>query len=212
MAYDHDEQEQLETLKAFWKTYGGFITTALLIIALSVVGWRGWQWHQDRQSMLAGQLYEELRQAAAGRDVAKTRDAAGRIFADYPGTSWAQMSALLAADVYLDAGDANAAKVPLQWAAGKAIDPAFRMEARFRLAGILLDEKAHDDALGQLAGVTDKRYAALAADRRGDILSAQGKAAEARIAYREALKGFDASNPLRRLVQIKLDALGEEPA
>jgi predicted negative regulator of RcsB-dependent stress response len=212
MAYDHDEQEQLESLKAFWKAYGGFITTALLVIALSVAGWRGWQWHQDRQSILAGQVYEELRQAAAGKDVARTRDAAGRIFADYPGTSWAQMSALLAADVYLDAGDANAAKVPLQWAVDKAVDPAFRVEARLRLAGILLDEKAYDDALRQLAGVTDKRYAALAADRRGDILVAQGKSTEARIAYRDALREFDASNPLRRLVQIKLDALGGEPA
>ncbi len=208
MAYDHDEQEQLESLKAFWKSYGGFITTAILVIALSVAGWRGWQWHQERQALLASAIYEELRQAAGARDLVKTRDAAGRIFADYPGTPWAQMAALLAADVYIDGGDSKAAKVPLQWATEKARDPAFRLEAKLRLAGILLDEKAYDEAISLLGAGVDKRYAGLFADRRGDILAAQGKAAEARTAYREALKAFDPGSPLRRLVEIKLDALG----
>ena len=46
------------------------------------------------------------------------------------------------------------------------------------------------------------------ADRRGDLLMAQNKIAEARTAYQEALKKSDAKSPGRQLIQLKLDAIG----
>lgn len=212
MAYDLEEQEQLENLKAFWQKYGSFILTVVLVIALAFAGWRGWHWYQARESAMAGQIYEQLRDAAGAKDVAKVKDAAGRIFADYGGTAWAQMAAMVAADAYVDAGDPKAAKIPLQWAIDKARDPAFRDEARLRLAAVLLDEKAFDDGLKLLATPADKRYEGAFADRRGDLLVAQGKPAEARAAYRDALAKLPADNPLRRLVQVKIDALGGDAA
>ena len=44
-------------------------------------------------------------------------------------------------------------------------------------------------------------------DRRGDVLAAQNKNAEARAAYTEALAKADAQHPLRAIIQLKLDAL-----
>ncbi|MCM5571932.1 tetratricopeptide repeat protein [Burkholderiaceae bacterium FT117] len=208
MAYDLEEQEQLENLKAFWHKYGNFILTVVLVVALSWAGWRGWQWYQTNQSAQASQAYDQLREAAGAKDVGKVREAAGRIFADYGGTAWAQMAALVAADAYVEAGDAKAAKVPLQWAVENARDPAFRDQARLGLAAILLDEKAYDEALKLLAAPAEKSYAAAFADRRGDLLVAQGKPAEARAAYQEALGLLGNDSALRRLVQIKLDAIG----
>jgi predicted negative regulator of RcsB-dependent stress response len=208
MAYDPQEQEQIENLKAFWQRYGGFILTVVTIIALAFAGWRALEWYQTRQAGQAALAYEQLRQAAGTRDTAKVREAAGKIFADYPETAWAQMAALVAADVYVDAGDVNAAKVPLQWAIDEAQDPAYRDEARLRLAGILLDQKAYDEALRLISEASVASYAGLFADRRGDLLVAQGKTGEARSAYEQALQQMPIDNGLRRLVQIKLDALG----
>ena len=208
MAYDLEEQEQLENLKEFWRKYGGFILTVLLIVALAFAGWRGWQWYQMHNSAQAAQIYDQLREAVAAQDLDKVRDAAGRIVADYPGTAWAQMAALAAADAYVEHGDPKAARVPLQWAIERARDPAFRDEARLRLAGVLIDEQAYDEALKLVAQPTEKSYAGAFADRRGDVLVAQGKSAEARAAYREALELLPPESALRRLVQVKLDALG----
>lgn len=207
MAYDLEEQEQLENLKAFWNKYGSFIMTVVLVVALAFAGWRGWQWYQTSQSAQASQVFDQLRQAANARDVAKVREAAGRIFADYGRTAWGQMAALVAAHAYVEAGDAKAAKVPLQWAIDEARDPAFRDQARLGLAAILLDEKAFDEGLKLLAAPAEKSYAAAFADRRGDLLLAQGKPAEARAAYQEALNLLAADSALRRLVQLKLDAI-----
>ena len=65
MAYNLEEQEQLESLKAFWNRYGNFIVTIVAVLALSIAGWRAWGWYQERQSTQASVVYEQLRQAAA---------------------------------------------------------------------------------------------------------------------------------------------------
>jgi hypothetical protein len=51
----------------------------------------------------------------------------------------------------------------------------------------------------------------MAADRRGDVLALQGKAAEAKAEYVKAYKGFDDKSGYRRLVEVKLNALGGDP-
>lgn len=210
MAYNLEEQEQLETLKAFWNRYGNFLVTIVAVLALSIAGWRAWGWYQERQSSQASVVYEQLRQAANARDIEKVREAAGHLFGDYSGTAYAEMAALVAARSYVDAGDAKSAKVPLQWAVTNADDPEFRHAARLRLARILLDEEAFDEGLKLLDVAASGQFAGLYADLRGDLLVAAGKPSEARNAYEQALEAFAADSPLRRLVQLKRDALGGE--
>jgi predicted negative regulator of RcsB-dependent stress response len=90
----------------------------------------------------------------------------------------------------------------------KAADDGMRELARVRLAGLLLDEKAYDEGLKLLSGTPPAAFAAAWADRRGDLLLAQGKDAEARAEYQSALDKAEAGAPMRRVIQLKLDALG----
>jgi predicted negative regulator of RcsB-dependent stress response len=60
--------------------------------------------------------------------------------------------------------------------------------------------------------VGSPQFAALAADRRGDILLAQGKADEAKAAYQKAWDAMDAKVDYRRVVEAKLNVLGATPA
>ena len=57
-----------------------------------------------------------------------------------------------------------------------------------------------------------KEFEALVADRRGDVLLAQGKTDEAKAAYQQAWKAMDEKVDYRRLVEAKLTALGAAPA
>lgn len=208
MAYDLEEQEQIESLKAFWKKYGNTLMSVLTVVLLAFAGWRGWGWYQARQAAEASLAWESLRKAAAAKDVAAVRDSAGSIFERYASTAYAQMAALVAARAYADAGDLKAARVPLQWAIEHARDEEFQHVARVRLAGIMIDDKAFDQAQALLSAKAPDRYQALYDDRRGDLLVAQDKASDARAAYRQALERLAPSSPLRGLVQLKLDALG----
>jgi predicted negative regulator of RcsB-dependent stress response len=71
---------------------------------------------------------------------------------------------------------------------------------------VLLEQKQFDAALAQLSN-PPQAFAGLYADRRGDILYAQGKKEEARAAWQQALEALGA-DPAVQLVQLKLDALG----
>ena len=78
--------------------------------------------------------------------------------------------------------------------------------ARLRLAGVLLTQKQYEPALAQLQGTPPVGFAGLYADRRGDILAAQGQREQAVQAWKEALKSLGA-DPAAQIVQLKIDAL-----
>ncbi|MBN9430466.1 MAG: tetratricopeptide repeat protein [Burkholderiales bacterium] len=208
MAYDLEEQEQLENLRAFWKKYGNFILTVVIVVALAAAGWGFWNRYQNSQAQEAAAAYQQLMQAAQAKDVAKVRESAGVLFDRHGGSAYGGMAALVAARAYIDAGDAKAAKVPLRWAIDNAHGDEFRHVARLRLATVLLDEKAFDEGLKVLDVQVAGPYAAEYADRRGDLLLEAGRADEARSAYQQALDKLAPNSPLRRLIQLKLDALG----
>ena len=170
-------------------------------------GWAGWQYYQRTQAAQAGQLYDELQNAIAAKDTAKVMRAAGDMQSRFSGTAYAQMSALAAAKVAFDANDLKTAKTQLQWVAEHGTDE-YKAIAKLRLAGVLLDEKAYDEALKVLATASVPQFAGAVADRKGDILVAQNKLADARTAYLAALAATDKNNPGRQLIQVKLEAIG----
>lgn len=207
MAYDHAEEEQLASLKAWWKQYGNLVTWLLIIVLAAYAAWAGWGVYQRNQAAQAGQLYEELQKAVTAQDKDKIQRVATDMQEKFSSTAYAQMSGLAAAKSAFDANDLKTAKAQLQWVADKGSD-AYKAIARIRLAGILLDEKAYDEGLKVLAGDFPAEFAGVVSDRKGDIYVAQNKLDEARTAYQTALEKTDAQNPGRQLIQIKLDAIG----
>jgi len=216
--YDLEEQEQLAELKAWWKQYGNLITSVLLAISLAVAGWQGWNWYQRQQSAQASAVFNVLQRAVAERDQQRVKAATGELLEKFGSSSYAPMAALLAAKSAYEAGDLKTARVQLAWAVDHSSEQ-LKAVAQLRLASVLLDEKAYDEALKQIAQVPSKNYEALYADLRGDILLAQGKRADAKAAYQLALqkksdhaaegKPEPRSTGFRELVQQKLDALGD---
>ncbi len=207
MAYDLEEQEQIASLKAWWDKYGNATTWVLIAALAAYSGWTGWKYYERNQAGQASALYDELQSAVEAKDNAKVQRAAGDMETKFGSTAYAPMSALVAAKSAFDANDLNAAKLQLKWASDHGGDE-FRAVAKIRLAGVLLDEKAYDDALRVLTGDVPAQFAGAVADRKGDILAAQNKLAEARAAYQAALDATDKKNPGRQLIQLKLEAIG----
>ncbi|GAA5179933.1 tetratricopeptide repeat protein [Niveibacterium umoris] len=210
-AFDLEEQEQIATLKAWWDKWGGILTISAVVLAVAVLGWRGWEWRQSTQAADASVVYASLMQAVEAKDAQKIREASGVIAERFGSTAYADLSALLAAEAQAASGDRQSAKSKLEWAAEKGNDALTRDLARLRLAGLLLDEKAYDAALKQLSVKPNKAFAVRYADLRGDVLTAQGKPADALTAYKEALDGMGSeqgSQAMRSVLELKIDALG----
>jgi predicted negative regulator of RcsB-dependent stress response len=207
MAYDLEEQEQLAELKAFWNKYGNLLTWALIIVLGSYAAYNFWNYHQRSQASDASVLYEELQKSLVDKDNAKVQRIAADVETKFGGTAYGPMAALAAAKGAFDANDLKTAKAQLQWAIEHGNDE-YKSIAKLRLAGVLLDEKAYDEGLKLLATEFAPQFAGSVADRKGDILVAQNKLAEARTAYQAALTAMDSKNPGRKLVELKLESIG----
>jgi predicted negative regulator of RcsB-dependent stress response len=207
MAYDLQEQEQLAAIKAWWEKYGNFILAVATLVLLAIAAYNGWRWYERREAQQAAVVYEELLKALDGTDANRKKELAGTLIERYGRTVYAPMAALQMASIFHEAGDPSAARAQLQWVIDKSGHDEYALIARVRLAGVLLDDKAYDAALQVLSGSVPKAHLTAFADRRGDVLVAQGKTDQARAAYREALESADAQNPLRNLIQLKLDSL-----
>lgn len=208
---DLEEQEQLAELKHFWKQYGNAISWLLIAVFGTVAAWNGYQYWQTRQAAQASTMYDEVDRAVQSGDMARIDRSLADMKDRYGGTVYAGQAGLLAAKAFYDKGNLDASRAALTWVADKASDSGYQSIAKLRLSGILLEAKAYDEALKLLSGTFPKDFASLASDRRGDILLFQGKKAEARAEYEKAYKGLDERAEYRRLVEVKLNALGVDP-
>jgi predicted negative regulator of RcsB-dependent stress response len=209
MAYDLEEQEQIATFKGWWHDNGTRLLAVIAALAIAASAWQGWRIWQANLAQEAGAQYDALLKAVQTADAKALRDAGGTLVESYPRSLYASMGALVSARFYFDRADLKNAKAQLQWVVDRSPSDELRDIARLRLAAVLLDEKAYDEALALLeakhAAPLEPQYAAL----KGDILVAKDKAADARAAYRLALEKSDKKDSAFRAgVQLRLDALG----
>jgi predicted negative regulator of RcsB-dependent stress response len=209
MAYDLEEQEQIAAIKGWWSDNGKLVMLVVIGALVAIAVFQGWRYYRNQQAERAATLYTQLSEAERGNDSKRVRDIAAQIVDGYGSTQYAGMAALAAAKAGVATGEVEDAKKRLQWVVDHAKEEEMRDVARLRLAGALLDEKKYDEALKLLSAKSGETFAMMYADLRGDVLSAQGKAAEARAAYQQALDKSEPNSNYRRLVELKLDALGE---
>ncbi len=208
---DLQEQEQIDALKAFWKQYGNLITWVLIVALGAFAAWNGWNWWQREQAAKAGAMFEELDRAVLAGDAQKVARVFGDLKERYPGTAFAWQGALAAARLQLEKGDVDGARATLGWVAANAGDEEYRTLARLRLAAVLLQARQYDQALAELEQAKAPAFEALVADRRGDVLLAEGKRDEARSAYERAYAAMDPKLDYRKLIEAKLISLGGNP-
>ncbi|MEY4363580.1 MAG: hypothetical protein RLZZ24_932 [Pseudomonadota bacterium] len=208
---DLEEQEQIAELKHFWQRWGNLLTWLLIAVLGAYAAWTAWQAWSNRQAAQAAVLYDTVERAAALGDVALLERSAGDIEDKFSGTTYAHQSALLAARVLFDKGNVAAARKQLQWVIERGSDDAYIALARLRLAALLIQENALDEARQTLSGKVPADFEPLLADRLGDIDMLQNKPQEAAAHYQKAWSGMQANNDYRRLVAVKLAALGKDP-
>jgi predicted negative regulator of RcsB-dependent stress response len=188
------------------------VTWLVTAVLLAYASWTGWNYWQRSQAAKAAVLYEELVKAVESNDSSKRTRASADLKDKFSGTAYAQMGALVAARAAFDAADLKAAKGELLWVSENGKNEEFKAIARIRLAGVLLDEKAYEEGLKVLSVDFPDQFAALVADRKGDLYFGLNKLEDARAAYQTALDKTEVKNPARQLIQLKLDAVGGSPS
>ncbi|WP_018411012.1 YfgM family protein [Methyloversatilis thermotolerans] len=221
-ALDLEEQEQLSAIKAWWKQWGNAISWAVIAIAAVIIGQQAWNWYNRDQSVRASMIFDALQQAALAGDLQKTREAAGQLTEQYGSSHYATLGALLSAKVHVENRDTKTARAQLEWVKENATDPVLRDLARLRLAYVLIEDQAFDDAQKMLDdGKPDVSLEVRYLEAKGDVQLMRDKRDEARKEYKAALDRFDAlakagddttlmlaQQGYRNVIEIKLDAVG----
>ncbi|MXS80523.1 Putative negative regulator of RcsB-dependent stress response [Nitrosomonas eutropha] len=209
-AYNFEEQEKIDRLKAWWSANGATLLLTIVVFAAVVVGTRLWNHYKGEQARQAADLYTVLQQQVEkGSKFEKITDAAQLLIQGFPGSGYASRAALIAAHSAVQAGNNQSARDMLQWVLDHTEEPEVKDLARIRLANVLVDEGKYDQALSLLNAQHGASFTGLYADLRGDALAASGKIDEARAAYQKALDSLDTQGAYRNVVQMKLDALRE---
>jgi predicted negative regulator of RcsB-dependent stress response len=207
MAYDLEEQEQLDEIKAWWKRYGSQLLIVVTVVVATYAGVQGWKSYQFKQTAQASTLYQALLQTN-DKDIKAIQSKSAQLIENFASTPYAGRAALAAAKANYEAKDVKSAKAQLEWATKNAQESAIKTLALLQLAGIQLEEKTYDLALKTLNEKHDVGFEGLFADLKGDILTAQGKKAEAKSAYQLALQKLEAEGSYAQYTKYKLEALG----
>jgi predicted negative regulator of RcsB-dependent stress response len=208
MAYDLEEQEQLDNIKAWWKQNGSLITWSLVVVLAGYVAWITWTNYQGKQSSQASSLFEEVQMAVNTKEDSKIQAVTEKLTKDFSSTAYASMASFSAAKSSFELNDLKAAKKHLSWIVDQSKSAEYKAIARLRLAAIAIDEKSFDEGLKILAADYPVEFQGDVADRKGDIFYAQNKIVDAKTAYELALSKLSEKSPSKQLVQIKLDSLG----
>ena len=205
---DLEEQEQLDQLKHFWARYGNLVTGVLIVVLAGFAAWNGYQYWQKRTAAQASAMFDEVERVLKSGDVAQGERVFGDMKERFGSSAYAQQSGLALAKLAYESGKTDVAKSSLSWVAASKADPAYAALAKVRLAGVDIESKDFDQAAQLLSSSFPSSFTLLVEDKRGDMLSAQGKMSDAIAAYQKAWAAAEDRLEYRRLIGVKLAALG----
>lgn len=205
MREDLEQQEQLAALKAFWATNRKWITSILIILVIVSVTTTGWKFYAGNRQLQASKLLSSVQEAVEEQkidDAILITNELAKKYSSYPQRGLAGL--VLSKALVFDDRQEEAEK---QLRSLLNIDSDVSWVARVRLAGLLLDMNKPVEALDILPEKIPSIWTGIVSDRRGDVLMALGKKAEARSAWVRALEVYSsdrAEGVARNMIMMKL--------
>jgi len=207
MAYDLEEQEQLDEFKAWWNKNGKLVSSIALLVVLAYAGWQGYHYWIQSKATGASNLYQTMLTTEPTK-LEEIKTQVNQLKSEYSVTPYAGRAAVFAAKAQYAAKDAKGASEQLTWAIAHAKESSVQAIAGLQLAGIHFENKEYAEAKKVLSDIKDPGYAGLKDNMLGDVLLAEGKTQDAKQAFEVALKNLDTQGRLFQLTKQKLESLG----
>ena len=202
------ETEQLEEIKKWWLRHQTWITPLLVIILVTITGYRYWNWHVEKTLVQASITYQNMINATSENKPENTQSFANLLIKDYPKTVYAASAHLALSKLFVENNNLDKAQAELEAVVTNSKNEALRQIANLRLSRILIAKKEYDKAFNQLTLLDNSPYLALANELRGDIYSEQGRFAEAEKSYNLAKKDTkSASTAMQTFLEMKSNAV-----
>lgn len=206
--FDLNEQERIDSIRYYWRIWGKYIITLVLVLVVAYIGSSLYQWYGKSHAEKAAVLYAGFTTALSEKNNQKVVVAANQLIETLPGTEYAPMAALQAAKIAVDQKDYSTAAKFLNWTKDNAKDKSMQSIASLRLASIYIDQGKFDKARELLKSKHDLAFDGLFYEARGDMYIAMGDTNKARDAYKEGLQKAANDPSTQQVIQMKLDIIG----
>jgi predicted negative regulator of RcsB-dependent stress response len=187
MAEYETEEQQVEALKDWWKQNGIAVIGGAVLGISALVGWHGWNWHQENQAIEASDVYTVVQETLAKGDETALAEQVNILQDQYGSTPYASLAVLHHAKVQVDKDNGAAAEESLRWVIKNSKQETVQNVAQLRLARLLLADNKIDEAQSMVSAGMSEAYTSLAKEIQGDIFVAKGDIEEAKKAYDEAM-------------------------
>ena len=208
------DEEQLDSLKSFFKKYGSAMVTGVLIALIAFFGWEYWQKktlaENQNETAKVQQLMDDAK-AVGGDSKASAAliTSADKIVKDNPDSVQAIQAQIVMAKLAFDKNDYATAERELKKVENSKLKDAGLLQVvKLKLADTQLAQKKFDEALKTLATVTEPAFKATAEEAKGDVYVAKNDIENAKKSYQAAWNALIERKQERQILQIKLESVG----
>ncbi|GMQ90605.1 MAG: tetratricopeptide repeat protein [Gammaproteobacteria bacterium] len=210
MSETYTEDQEVEKLKSWWKTYGNALLLGVALGVAILFGNKYWTAQKARRAEAASAVYDQLVTNFGKKAFDNVRQSGATLIDEYAGTPYAGLAAMILARVEFDEGKPEDARRQLQWVVDNATDEGARHAARLRLARLLINDNELDKTralieVEDIAGFEADYY-----ELRGDIEAAMGNKSKARAEYEKARERLGDFSSYRVVLNMKIDDLGPD--
>ena len=204
------EEEQLESIKKWWKRYGNVVTLALSLVLFAVAGYRYLGWHQDKLTQQASIAYEQMMLAMSNHNVKAVKSYANELITDHAKSVYADVAHMTLAKIYISKNKLDKAHDELRLVADNSKMLSLKQIAKIRIARILTAEKSYANALTELSHIDDTTYLPVINELKGDIYGATGKFQEAMNSYKQAIDEIKNNGLGNLFLEMKTNEIDEK--
>ena len=208
------DEEQLDSLKSFFKKYGSAMVTGVLIALIAFFGWEYWQKktlaENQNETAKVQQLMDDAK-AVGGDSKASAAliTSADKIVKDNPDSVQAIQAQIVMAKLAFDKNDYATAERELKKVENSKLKDAGLLQVvKLKLADTQLAQKKFDEALKTLSVVDEPAFKASAEELKGDIYVAKNDIDNAKKSYQAAWNAVVERKQERQILQIKLESVG----
>ena len=211
------DEEQVERLKRWVKSYGSAALTGVLLALIAFFGWHYWEKRQENKSIASLNQYQKIVNDSEGAMADKA--AQSRFISNVqtlvksdPNSIFAFQALLMQAKVTAAQGEWVSAEKALTQAVGLKVDDQGLINiAWLRLARVQTAQNKFDAALASLKNVSAPAFLASVDELRGDILVQKNDIKGAKVAYESAWAALVKRQQTRELLKVKMNAIGLIP-
>lgn len=211
------ETEQIEHIKLWFKKYGHWIFSFILLILIAIAGKHLWGRHLEKVESQASERYQQLMVGVADNDTSLIEAQSSDLIHHYPNTVYAEAARLTQTKIFVSEGQYKKALSVLHKLISNGKNPALRQIARLRSAKILRLVSPEEtgvsnnlqQALSLLETIDDNSYLPAINEMKGDIYLNLNNQQKARVFYQEALKGFSKTHLNNPLLEMKLNEISK---